>query len=280
MKNIDIKVQEKIATLLDNSKYIVCGNSDYFAVFHFDEEWEGYNNKTAIFVDSNDRVKEVSFAGNKCKIPELSRTNMVAIGVVAGDIRTTTPCYVKCVQSVSDLVGEQTMPENLYLRLVTLLNEKMDEISLSIEEQFENMPTATPDQSGLMSNEDKKAIETFKSLIEDDRDYLVNTIYDVLQVFENFQEGRNVLDLFNSKRNVGTWTSSVYIRDSKGNEKELHYSSSKTGGTIVSRSTDGRSKFSDPIDDADAATKGWVIRQIEQLRQEIPKFSLAEEAEF
>ena len=48
MPNISITVKNKVARA--DRVIIVCDNSDYTAVFDFDDEWSAYDTKTARFV--------------------------------------------------------------------------------------------------------------------------------------------------------------------------------------------------------------------------------------
>lgn len=47
-RTILVSVKNKIAETMNNPAYI-CGNSDYVIRFDFDEEWAGYDVKTARF---------------------------------------------------------------------------------------------------------------------------------------------------------------------------------------------------------------------------------------
>lgn len=47
--DIKINIKNKIAELAEPAR-IVCGNSDYTAVFAFDAEWAMYHTKTARFL--------------------------------------------------------------------------------------------------------------------------------------------------------------------------------------------------------------------------------------
>lgn len=52
----------------DNYTPVVCGNSNYFVVFNFSEEWSRCYQKKAIFV-VGDRQKQMNFEGNVLKLP-------------------------------------------------------------------------------------------------------------------------------------------------------------------------------------------------------------------
>lgn len=95
---IPITIRDKIATAPRDALY-VCGNSDYTINFTFDEEWEGFNEKTARFV-YNGQFVEMIFSGNVCPVPIISNTYAFEVGVYAGNLSTTTTAYVPATKSV------------------------------------------------------------------------------------------------------------------------------------------------------------------------------------
>jgi hypothetical protein len=106
MPDINIKVQGKIAQV-QGAPTIVCGNSDYSAVFEFDSEWSDYTAKTARFVWRDIRNGKMlhwdtQFVGDAAQIPAVYSTGLLLIGVYAGDIRTTTPARVPCARCITD----------------------------------------------------------------------------------------------------------------------------------------------------------------------------------
>ena len=123
---INIKVEKKIATLVEatsETTKIICGNSDYKIHFIFDEEWDNRPHKTARFF-YNGTYQEVIFEGNTCPAPVISGATVVFIGVIAGDISTTTPAYVGCVKSISDLGGIHVPPpEDVYNQIMEMINK-------------------------------------------------------------------------------------------------------------------------------------------------------------
>jgi len=135
--NIEINVANKIATPV-NPPVIVCGNSDYIAVFNFDTEWDNYETKTARFSYIKNHIKlytDVIFNGNTCPIPVLSNIKQVKIGVYAGDLHTTTPAIVECKKSIlcEDPTHEEP-PEDVYNQLMIYLS--------SVEAQVGEIDTA------------------------------------------------------------------------------------------------------------------------------------------
>ena len=100
---LNITVRNKIATTTDPAT-VVNGNNDYTVVFDFDSEWDSLSSKTAMFVYGREeqKYKTVTFTGNSCVMPALYNTGYVLIGVFAGDIKTTTAAYVKCIPCIRD----------------------------------------------------------------------------------------------------------------------------------------------------------------------------------
>ena len=100
---LNITVRNKIATTTDPTT-VVNGNNDYTVVFDFDSEWDSLSSKTAMFVYGREeqKYKTVTFTGNSCVMPALYNTGYVLIGVFAGDIKTTTAAYVKCIPCIRD----------------------------------------------------------------------------------------------------------------------------------------------------------------------------------
>lgn len=106
MPDIRITVHEKIAEVV-GAPEIVCGNSDYTAVFDFDSEWSLYDQKTARFIwmdlcTGEKRHWDVLFSGDAAPIPAVYNTDKLLIGVYAGDIRTTTVAKIPCDGCITD----------------------------------------------------------------------------------------------------------------------------------------------------------------------------------
>ena len=100
---LNITVRNKIATTTDPAT-VVNGNNDYMVVFDFDSEWDSLSSKTAMFVYGREeqKYKTVTFTGNSCVMPALYNTGYVLIGVFAGNIKTTSAAYVKCIPCIRD----------------------------------------------------------------------------------------------------------------------------------------------------------------------------------
>lgn len=126
MPDIQITVRNKIAQT-QNAPEIVCGNSDYTAIFDFDAEWSDYDAKTARFVwrdilTGRMRYKDTLFTGSNVSMPVVYGTYQVLIGVYAGDIRTTTPAAVPCARCITDDQPAHDPPtEDVYEQLLAYL---------------------------------------------------------------------------------------------------------------------------------------------------------------
>lgn len=140
MPIINIQVRRKKAG--NTVARIVCGNSDYKIAFNFDEEWNAQPTKTARFV-WNGQFQDVVFTGNMCDVPVLNNTTLVAVGVYAGDLSTTTPALITCDKSILCEGGLPADPApDVYAQILDLLNQvaaaptvKYVEQELSEEEQ-------------------------------------------------------------------------------------------------------------------------------------------------
>lgn len=124
MKEIKIKVQDKIATLVEDVS-LVCGNSDYSVIFDFDEDWVNHGLKTAVFVFGDSTV-EVPFTGNILEEKDavaIEGATKCYIGVYSGDLITTTKAEIKCTPSIRDIAKKHKTPtKDIYNRLIELIN--------------------------------------------------------------------------------------------------------------------------------------------------------------
>lgn len=124
MSIINITVKNKIAQ--NPTKEIVCGNNDYVIYFDFDEEWAEYSVKTARFTFNNSYI-DVVFEGNKVNVPIITNTFTCAVGVFAGDLRTTTPAVIKCQKSILCEGGVPAAPtdDDFYKQVIERLDEAL-----------------------------------------------------------------------------------------------------------------------------------------------------------
>ena len=122
---IQITVHDKVAMALGNEK-IVCGNSDYVAVFDFDEDWAAQGVKTARFISQGGSRSDVVFSGNECPIPTLYNTRYCRVGVFSGNLMTTTPAYIDCEKSILCEGGTPADPQpDVYSQLMEKIDSGM-----------------------------------------------------------------------------------------------------------------------------------------------------------
>lgn len=125
MSRIDVTISDKHATA-EGSPVIVCGNSDYYICFTYDEEWEQVDTKTARFVYlQNGQVKyeDILFVGDIVRVPLLTNIKEVHVGLFAGDLITTAPARIPCELSIrcgTDAPADPTPSQ--YDQIMALLN--------------------------------------------------------------------------------------------------------------------------------------------------------------
>lgn len=126
MKQIRISVKDKIASLVDEGQFLVCGNNDYEVVFEFDSAWDGVTAKTALFVFGDEPIT-VPFDGEVCPGVAIEGATMCAIGVYAGNLKTTTGACVKCIPSIRDMGDGAPKPPTpeVYDKIMALLDKAM-----------------------------------------------------------------------------------------------------------------------------------------------------------
>lgn len=141
MPYIKITVRDKVATG-DRSR-IVCGNSDYIAIFDFDAEWDPYDTKTARFVyaEHSGQYVDVVFTGTECPVPVLRDVIGVTVGVFAGDLHTTTPSWFECDKSILCGTGSPAKPpDDAYAQIMELLNKLNGDMGAAVEEYLKEHP--------------------------------------------------------------------------------------------------------------------------------------------
>ena len=136
MKNLRITVADKIATYQKRDGFIVCGNSDYQLVFTFDEEWDAFPEKKARFNYSG-MSTDVPFTGDTCPVPILRNTELVSVGVYAGDLCTTTPADIPCVRSILCRAGKLTEGDQKATTVAELYAEKAAESAAAAQADAE-----------------------------------------------------------------------------------------------------------------------------------------------
>ena len=103
---INIVVRNKLAECTTRLG-VVRGNSNYLIRFELDEEWDGYEYKTAVFTyrrEGEDYVQRIPFTGNICPLPTMYwDTSMFYVGLTAGNVITSTPARIYCEDSITDM---------------------------------------------------------------------------------------------------------------------------------------------------------------------------------
>lgn len=124
----NITVRQKIAT--GDDTYIVCGNSDYTVHWDLDDEWAEYAEKTMLVVLDSGEAYSIQFTGTEAALPALPSTRRCVIGLMAGDVRTTTGAMFVCLPSARDASGAPVEPPaDVYAQLLSQLSRKISEPS-------------------------------------------------------------------------------------------------------------------------------------------------------
>ena len=123
MPEIQIRVRDKIAQVQGDPR-IICGNSDYVAVFDFDEEWPWYAVKTARFEFWRRGLclhHDVQIGSdNRAAIPALYDIGEVEVGVQSGTTKTTTRARIPCIPCITDNAPTHDDPTpDVYTQLLT-----------------------------------------------------------------------------------------------------------------------------------------------------------------
>lgn len=143
---IELNINNKIARLNNPKDKAVCGNSDFIIKFNFDDEWNGYDTKTARFVYCGKHT-DVLFTGNECAMPVITDARVVDIGVYAGDLHTTTPARLFMLRSILCGAGAREDPDpDVYNQLMEMLNGmesvSEEEIMAAVEKYLKANPAA------------------------------------------------------------------------------------------------------------------------------------------
>jgi len=116
-----ITIQNRIAQVKAGIE-LICNNPTDTIRFEFDDEWSGYDIKTARFSWEGKHI-DVPFSGNTVQIPEIFRTNYVFVGVFTNAI-TSTAVKVKCRYSIKCMGGKVVVPsDDVYARIISLIEE-------------------------------------------------------------------------------------------------------------------------------------------------------------
>lgn len=124
MGNINISIRNKHAfTDVLSEGPIVCANSDYTLTFDFDSEWDSEKVRTVRVIHGS-TYTDIVMEGNECTLPEVRGVAFIAVGVYAGNIKTTTPAIIPCDASITCKSGTPAAPsEDVYNQIMALLND-------------------------------------------------------------------------------------------------------------------------------------------------------------
>lgn len=126
MKTLHVNVNNRIAVYSRRNGAVICGNSDYVIKFSFDAEWEAHPTKTARFIYNGIAIDKV-FEGDTVAVPLIRNAELAAVGVFAGDLKTTTPALIPCVKSILCEDGLPPDPEpEVYVQIMEILNAYED----------------------------------------------------------------------------------------------------------------------------------------------------------
>ena len=107
MAIVNITIAERISSA-PAGVVLVCNNPTDTIEFVFDDEWSAYELKTARFSWANNFI-DVPFSGWTVKVPEITNTQYVFVGVYADDI-ASTPVKLECKRSILCLGGNEYVP--------------------------------------------------------------------------------------------------------------------------------------------------------------------------
>ena len=210
---IDIEIKNKLA-ILKNDKAIVNNNSNYIVRFNFDSEWDKESTKTARFTFTRNSVVEyidVVFTGSECKIPNISQVTTIFIGVFDGDLKTTTPCKVKCDYSILDLGGVPADPSpDIYAQILS----KYNELTTALEEGRLKGDKGEKGNKGDKGDKGEQGIQGIQGIQGvkgdkgdkgvDGKDAITDQTYNPKS--ENAQSGVAVAEAVSGKEDKKPWT--------------------------------------------------------------------------
>lgn len=122
MPQLTVSIKDKIARTAN--AHIVCGNSDYTMKFEFDDEWANEPLRIARFI-WNKQFVDVRFTGDACEVPLINKTNTLAVGVYAGELKTTTPTIFACHKAIlCEDAAEPSVEPSEYEEIMRLLSNE------------------------------------------------------------------------------------------------------------------------------------------------------------
>lgn len=119
-----ILVRNRVPTIV-NIREIITYNTDYTVRFDFDGEWDVFEHKTVYFVDETGNYTAVISSDDKCEFPLFeNERRRIFIGVQAGELKTTRPCYVNVLDSIADMLNSPIPPPtpDVYAQIMSIIN--------------------------------------------------------------------------------------------------------------------------------------------------------------
>lgn len=119
-----IQVRDRVPTIV-NVREIITYNTDYTVKFDFDSEWDAYEHKTVYFVDETGNYAAVISSDDKCEFPLFeNERRRIFVGVQAGELKTTRPCYVNVLDSIADMLSSPLPPppDDVYAQIMSIIN--------------------------------------------------------------------------------------------------------------------------------------------------------------
>ncbi len=113
MPELRIRICGKTASA-EGDPLIICGNSDYTAVFLFDTDRNAADRQAhfSFFRGGVQHLLTVPFTGAVCPVPVLHGVSEVEIGVSAGQLCTSTPARIPCAESITCLPAADRPPQS------------------------------------------------------------------------------------------------------------------------------------------------------------------------
>lgn len=264
--DIKINIKNKIAELAEPAR-IVCGNSDYTAVFAFDAEWAAYQTKTARFMHGG-TYTDVVFTGERCPIPVLSNTTGVYIGVYAGNLCTTTPAYVGCEKSILCDGGTPAAPtEDVYTQILALLAEinKGGTLVTIDGEAVLTFPADTFIAARLaeLVNSAPATLDTLAEIataLGNDPNFATT----ILAEIGKKADAALMETAIASKQDKATGVNHIWGTDANGNQALFTWAQGASGKTIPFRTPYGQIRVKAAVNDEDAVNLAQMREALEQ----------------
>ena len=120
MATVTVTIKERVASV-PNGVSLVCNNPSDIIQFNFDSEWDAYTLKTARFSWQRNYI-DVPFSGNTVNVPDISKTNVVELGVYADGIASTA-VKIPFKHSIKSVGGSVVEPSaDVYSQIIQMIN--------------------------------------------------------------------------------------------------------------------------------------------------------------